>query len=139
MVRPMKGYLLIILSAVTLGMANISYKFGGKALGPVNSTFFYYLFAFLISLTTWLFFRENHDFILTDLKYPLITAVLLFISVLSFTTGINKVSVSIGSTIRSLSFLFSIIIGVVLLKESLSVKQIAGVLLAVLSLFLLSS
>jgi hypothetical protein len=44
---------------VTLGVANFYYKKSTQVLGPVNTTFYYYLFSFVIATAVWLAFREK--------------------------------------------------------------------------------
>lgn len=133
----MKSYLLIIISAMCLGVANIFYKKSTAAIGPINTTFIYYLFGTIITFFIWLALKGNFKVEAKDLIYPGIIAILLSISVLTFNIGLQHTKVAISSTIRAFSFLFSIIAAVIFLKNHLTIKQIIGIVLAGVSLLLL--
>tara|TARA_B110000090_G_C13152681_1_gene358341 strand:+ start:190 stop:609 length:420 start_codon:yes stop_codon:yes gene_type:complete len=118
---------------LTLGIANFYYKKSTQLLGPVNTTFYYYLFSFLIATTVWLAFRERAFSLKSsyqDLVWPLIIAVFLFASVLSFNYSVKYINVSVGSTIRSMSFLVTIVLALLVYKESFAVKDYIATVLA---------
>ncbi len=48
------GFILAILSMVGLGFSTFLYKRSTDAIGPVNTTFFYYLFSLCIAVVVWL-------------------------------------------------------------------------------------
>lgn len=127
------GFILATISMVTLGVANFYYKKSTEVLGPVNTTFYYYLFSFVIALTVWLVFREkdfNFKASYQGLIWPLIIAVFLFASVLSFNYSVKYINVSVGSTIRSLSFLVTIGLAFLVYKETFAVKDYIAIILA---------
>jgi len=118
---------------VTLGVANFYYKKSTQVLGPVNTTFYYYLFSFIIALTVWLAFREKEFSIKASyqsLVWPLVIAIFLFASVLSFNYSIKNINVSVGSTIRSMSFLVTIGLAFLVYKETFAVKDYIAMVLA---------
>ena len=118
---------------VTLGVANFYYKKSTQVLGPINTTFYYYLFSFVIALTVWLAFREKEFNLKTSyqgLIWPLIIAVFLFASVLSFNYSVKYINVSVGSTIRSMSFLVTIGLAFLIYKETFAVKDYIAIVLA---------
>ena len=126
---------------VTLGVANFYYKKSTQVLGPVNTTFYYYLFSFVIALTVWLAFREKEFSLKASyqgLVWPLIIAVFLFTSVLSFNYSVKYINVSVGSTIRSLSFLVTIGLAFLIYKETFAVKDYIAILLAIAAVTLLA-
>ena len=127
------GFIFAVVSMLTLGIANFYYKKSTQLLGPVNTTFYYYLFSFLIATTVWLAFRERGFSLKSsyqDLVWPLIIAVFLFASVLSFNYSVKYINVSVGSTIRSMSFLVTIVLALLVYKESFAVKDYIATVLA---------
>ncbi len=135
----MKSYTLIIISALTLGITSVLYKKSTTEMGPVNTTFYYYLFGTIISFVVWVLFRSSEKVLVKDLVYPGLIAIFLFISILTFNIGLQKTKVSISATIRAFSFIFSTIIAVLIFKEEVSPKQVIGIVLAGISLFLMVS
>jgi drug/metabolite transporter (DMT)-like permease len=133
------GFIFAIASMATLGVANFYYKKSTQVIGPVNTTFYYYLFSFVIALCVWLAFRER-DFSLKSsyegLVWPLIIAVFLFVSVLSFNYSVKYINVSVGSTIRSMSFLITVVLAFFVYKEALTVKDYLAIFLAVFAVAL---
>ena len=135
------GFIFATISMVTLGVANFYYKKSTQVLGPVNTTFYYYLFSFVIALTVWLAFREKEFSLKASyqgLVWPLIIAVFLFTSVLSFNYSVKYINVSVGSTIRSLSFLVTIGLAFLIYKETFAVKDYIAILLAIAAVTLLA-
>ena len=133
------GFTFATVSMVTLGVANFYYKESTQALGPVNTTFYYYLFGFAIALCVWLAFRER-DFSLKSsyegLVWPLMIAVFLFASVLSFNYSVKYINVSVGSTIRSMSFLVTVVLAFFVYKETFTVKDYVAMFLALIAVVL---
>lgn len=135
----MKHYSIIVISAISLGIANAFYKKSTATIGAFNTTFYYYLFGTLFSLIIWYFKREEGKVELSQLIYPAIIAFFLSLSIFAFTIGLVKTKLSISSTIRSFSFVVSIFVAVVFMSESLNIKQIIGLILAAISVFLMVS
>lgn len=133
----MKSYLLIIISALTLGITSVLYKKSTTVIGPVNTTFYYYLFGSVLSFIVWSIFKSPEKVMVKDLIYPGFIAITLFISILTFNIGLQHTKVTISSTIRAFSFIFSVIIAVVFLKEHITIKQVVGIGLAVVSISLM--
>ena len=127
------GFIFATLSMLTLGIANFYYKKSTQVLGPVNTTFYYYLFSFVIALFVWAAFREREFSLKSSyqgLVWPLIIAIFLFASVLSFNYSVRYINVSVGSTIRSLSFLVTIGLAFFFYKETFAVKDYIALFLA---------
>ena len=64
------------------------------------------------------------------MAWPLIIAVFLFASVLSFNYSVKYINISVGSTIRSMSFLVTIVLALVVYKENFAVKDYIATILA---------
>lgn len=135
----MKSYIFIIISALTLGITSVLYKKSTTVIGPINTTFYYYLFGAVLAFIFWSIFKSPERVEVRDLIYPALISITLFISILTFNIGLQHTKVTISSTIRALSFIFSVIIAIVFLKEQISLKQIVGIILAVVSIFLMVS
>lgn len=133
----MKNYIIIIISALSLGIANAFYKKSTASIGPINTTFYYYIFSTIFSLIIWLVLKEPVKVEFRQMIHPILIAVFLCLSIVTFNVGLQNTKLSLSSTIRSFSFVFSVIIAVIFLKESLSIKQLFGIVLAFASFFLL--
>lgn len=135
----MKGYLFIFISALSLGITPILYKKCSSSIGPINTTFFYYLFGTIIAFIAWLLNKDKPEITLSSILPVVLLAVFMFISILTFTIGINFTKVSVASTIRAFSFLFTLLIALIFFNEVLTLKQIVGILLAGVSIFLITT
>lgn len=133
----MKNYIMIIISALSLGVANAFYKKSTASIGPINTTFYYYVFGTIFSFIIWFVLKEPGKVEVKQMIHPVLIAVFLCLSIVTFNIGLQNTKVSISSTIRSFSFVFSIIIAVIFLKETLSIRQIFGIILAFASFSLL--
>ncbi len=130
------GFLLAIISMAGLGFSNFLYKQSTDSIGPVNTTFFYYLFSVSIATVVWFFFKEDGKIELINLLWPALIAIFLFSSVLSFTFAVKYINVSVGSTIRSLSFIVTIVLAVLFYKEELYLKDYIALFFAVSAVIL---
>ena len=129
------GFLLALVSMAGLGISNFLYKQSTASIGPVNTTFFYYFFSMVFASVVWLFFREE-SYKAKDLFWPLLTAIFLFTSVLSFNFALKYLDISIGATIRSLSFIVTVILAVLIFKEKLYLKDYIALALAICSIII---
>lgn len=135
----MRSYLLIILSALASGVVTVLYKKSTNVIGPINTTFYYYLFGTIITFVVWIFFKRAEPVRVEDLVYPGLIAIGLSFSIISFNFGLAHAKVSIAGTIRSFSFVFTIVLALIFFKEKLTIKQIIGVVLAIASMLMLTS
>lgn len=133
------GILLLIFSAMSLGTANIFYKTSNANIGPVNTTFFYYLFGTLFALIIWGIWGERGRLSLSGMVHPMLIAVFLVTSVLCFNLAIKMIPIASASTVRSLSFVFTALLAVLFLGKTLTIKQIIGIGMGIGAVFLLSS
>ncbi len=131
-----QGFSLAIISMVGLGVSTFLYKQSTSAIGPVNTTFFYYLFSFIIATVVWFFFREGETFEKTKIIWPVLISIFLYTSVLSFNFAVKHLDVSIGSTIRSLSFVVTVIFALIFYKEQLHAKDFVALGFAIIAILL---
>ncbi len=132
------GFILALVSMAGLGVSNFLYKRSTDAIGPVNTTFFYYLFSVVISLIVWYFFREKEKPLLQGLHWPAVIALSLFTSVLAFNYAIKYIDVSVSATIRSLAFIVTVVLAVIFYKEQLFLKDYIALVFAILAIVLFS-
>jgi len=130
------GIFFALFSMLTLGVSSFLYKRSTVAIGPTNTTFFYYFFSCLIAFFAWLFFRESQSFERSALVWPALLASFLFSSVWAFNFAVTSLDVSIAATIRSLSFLVTIILAVVFTQETVTTKDWVAVGLAIAAIVL---
>jgi drug/metabolite transporter (DMT)-like permease len=130
------GLFFALLSMVTLGVSTYLYKRSTEAIGPNNTTFFYYLFSLVIAVIVWLVLGEKQTFEKTALFWPALLAAFLFTSVWAFNYAVNVIDVSVAATVRSLSFLVTIVLAVVISHESMSPRDWVAAALAVVAIVL---
>jgi drug/metabolite transporter (DMT)-like permease len=130
------GLILALLSMITAGASNYLYKRSTDAMGPVNTTFFSYLFSIVFAIILWLLFREKERVTVAGLFWPALLAIILFISVWTFNYAVQFIDVSVASTIRSLGFVITIVLAIFLSQEKLTTKDWIAVVFAVLALIL---
>ncbi len=134
-----EGLLFALASMITMGVSHYLYKRSTEVLGPTNTTFFYYLFSLIIAILVWILFREKQDFTKTDLFWPAILAVFLFSSVWAFNYAVKLIDVSVATTIRSLGFVVTILLAVLISQEKLTTKDWFAAAFAVIAVILFGS
>jgi len=132
----LSGLLLALLSMLTLGISTYLYKQSTAAIGPTNTTFFYYLFSLIMAVAVWLVFGEKQPFEKMALLWPALLAVFLFSSVWAFNYAVSVIDVSVAATLRSLSFLVTIGLAVSISHESLATKDWVAAALAAVAIVL---
>jgi drug/metabolite transporter (DMT)-like permease len=133
------GLIFALASMFTMGISSYLYKRSTDAIGPTNTTFFYYLFSMVIAIIIWLLFREEQPISTIQLFWPAILAFFLFASVWTFNYAINLIDVSVATTIRSLGFVVTILLAITLSQEHLNRKDWIAVVFATVSVVLLGS
>ena len=131
------GIVLVLGSMFFMGVSTFLYKYSTDAIGPTNTTFYYYLFSIFIATGVWLVFREKQEFARMALLWPLAIAICLFLSVWLFTLCLQTLQVSTASTIRGMFFVVTSAIAFVVLKDTPSPTAVVAMCLAVLSVVLL--
>ena len=130
------GVILAVVSMAGLGISSLLYKQSTSVIGPVNTTFFYYLFSVLIAAVVWCLFREERSLAAAHLVWPALIAVFLFSSVLAFNHAVRYIDVSVASTIRSLSFAVTVGLALCFFKERLYLKDYLALGLAVVAVLI---
>lgn len=120
----------ILISMACLGITNFLFKFSSTSLGPTRSTFFYYLFGLGLSCIALLVDRGKREYMPQDLIFPALIAAFLFVSILAYNIALNYMPVSKASTIRSLSFIVTIVLALIATKENLMFKDYLAIALA---------
>ena len=137
MQMPTNGLALAIGSMFFMGVSTFLYKYSTDAIGPTNTTFFYYLFSIVIAAAVWIVFREKQDFARADLIWPLAIAICLFMSVWLFNLSLEALQISVASTIRGLFFVVTGALAFLVLKETPSPTVLYAMVFAVISVLLL--
>jgi drug/metabolite transporter (DMT)-like permease len=81
------------------------------------------LFGLCIAIAIWSLFREKDKELVEGIHWPALIAIALSASVLAFNYAVKYIDVSVGSTVRSLSFLVTVVLAVVSSKEQLHAKD----------------
>ncbi|MCX8085195.1 MAG: DMT family transporter [Calditerrivibrio sp.] len=122
-----KGVIYAFFSSIFYSFGAIVEKAGvGKGnifLYIYSVTFFMTFFLFIYSKNEskghWQFMRENISLLLP-------ASVVLFLSVVSYRFGLEKINVSYATSIRQINALFGLLIGIFLLKEPIMFNRIIG-------------
>ena len=130
------GYVLAVVAMTFLGIGNYIFKKSTEALGPSNTTLFYYLFGALIAAFFWLISHDKAPIQKPALIWPALAALSIAASVLAYTWALKSIEVSIAATVLNLSFLATIVLAIVFSKEQLAVKDYVAVVLAVVAVVL---
>lgn len=131
------GYALAVLSALCLGVGTFIYKLSGKHLSASNTTFFYYLFSFVLASVVWIATPNRGDVTKQALVWPALMAVFLCISVWTFSSPTRAIDMSTASTLRGLSFLPTVLLSVLIFHEKPSPKALVAMLLIIIAVLLL--
>lgn len=127
----------ILGSLLFLGISNIFFQKSTKALGADTTTVWYYVFGALISAIVYSFRTNTEPFQLSELKWPLFTAISLLLSVYFFTISLQEMEVSKASTIRSMAFVVSLVILCFFGMEKLTAQKVIGIGFAIVALLML--
>lgn len=114
------GYLLLLCSAIGLGLTNFLFPRASKALGASNATFFYYVFALLLALSYWLPTREAHWPRGADWQWPLYLALAMFVSNVTYSYATQSLGTTFPAVIRALSFFITGLLALYFNRETLT-------------------
>ena len=132
--------LYLILAVVAMfgyGVTAIIYKLASKSIDPVSLTLFTSILMTLTVFVFWLFAKQKH-ITLKGIQYAGIAGIIAGFAFIAFIASIQLGKVSIASTLRSLSFLVTTIIAILLLAEKISLVKAAGIVLAAIAILLLT-
>ncbi len=134
-----KSYIPLLLSALSLGVANFVFPRAGKALGVVNSTVYYYWCAAIMAVFFWIPTHERIHIRFCDLQWPLILAMSMLVSNLAYCYGAARFDTSLPAVIRALSFFATALLAIWVSHEpGLEAKDWLGLLLVALGICLFS-
>lgn len=131
------SYLLLFASMIFLGVSNIFFQKSTQIIGPINTTWWYYIFGLLLSTVIYLVSEKPVITDYTAIKWPFFVALFLVMSVCLFNFALQKINVSIASTVRSLSFITTILLSFYFSEEVLSSRQLLGMVLGIGSILLM--
>ena len=133
------GIALAVFSAITLGISNSLYKQSSLVLSPIQTTFYYYVFSALLASAVWLFYGESKHVVPSSLLWPAAIALFLFLSVLSFNFAIMHLSISVGATVRALSFVVTVMIGYTWHRDQVTWQQGLAVVFSLIAILLVGT
>jgi drug/metabolite transporter (DMT)-like permease len=132
------GIVSAIISMLFAGISAYLYKRCSPTFGPTNTTFFYYLCGSLIAALVWLGARERVSFSRSELIWPFLTALTLFVSIWAFNFSLQQINVSLASPIRSMSFVITAMLAVTLSGERLFAKDYVALVLVAAAILVFS-
>ena len=128
------AYLFLIGSMVCLGVSTIFFEKNTLSIGAYNTTLLYYISGTVFSLLLFFFVKKTPILAISDLKWVFLASVFLFSSVYLFTLSLQKIDVSIAATVRALSFIVPVLVSFYFSSESISPKQVVGILMGVVAI-----
>jgi bacterial/archaeal transporter family protein len=134
----MNPYILIaMVSTIMFGFATIIQK---RTTGIDSVTFAMISLgaSFLSVFFYWVFFAANKNMNLNGISYSLLSGVLTGFAYLFFIIALRMCKVSTVVIINSFNAVIAVLLAVVLLKEHLTVTQIAGVILGISGVILVT-
>ena len=133
------SYILLVVSAVFLGIANFVFPRASKVLGAVNTTFYYYICAAVLAFFYWIPSHENVHLKFIDWRWPALIAVSMLISNLAYCYGAGHFDSALPAVIRALSFFATAFIAVYIDHEAaLTLKDWIGLALVTLGIIIFS-
>ncbi|MGC8768628.1 GRP family sugar transporter [Calditerrivibrio sp.] len=123
-------------------LASMSYSFGAiiekSGVGKGNIFLYIYSVTFFMTLFLFIYSKQNSkghlEFALNNINLLLPASIVLFLSVVTYRFGLERVSVSYATSIRQINALFGVIIGILFLKEPFEKKRILGALTIILGI-----
>jgi len=122
---------------LSFGLVGIVYKIAMSRIDPVSLVFFVYLFSTILTAVIW-FTSADKKITTSGLLLTFLASVLAVVGMLSYAYALKYGKVVIVVPIRNLALLITVVLAVTILREELSFEKVVGIVLAVLSLILLS-
>lgn len=130
-----KGVIFAILSS-------IAYSFGAiiEKAGVGKGNIFLYIYSVTFFMTLFLFiYSKKHSkghlkFASNNLHLLVPASAVLFLSVVTYRFGLEKINVSYATSIRQINALFGVIIGILLLNEPFEMKRVVGAITIILGI-----
>ena len=133
------SYILLFVSALFLGIANLVFPRASKALGAANTTLYYYICATGLALLYWIPAHENIHLKSIDWRWTVLIAVSMLISNLAYCYGAEHFDTALPAVIRALSFFATAFIAVYVDHgPALTLKDWIGLALVALGIIIFS-
>ena len=122
---------------LSFGLVGIIYKIALSRIDYISLVFFVYLFSTILTAVIW-FTSADKKITTSGLLLTFLASVLAVVGMLSYAYALKYGKVVIVVPIRNLALLITVVLAVTILKEELSFEKVVGIVLAVISLVLLS-
>jgi len=126
-----------VIAMFCFGVAALLYKVATPYADPVSMVLVVYLFAILFTAFAW-YFSPNKFIAKEGLKWMALAAGFAFIGMISFVQALKIGQASIVVPIRNLALGVTVILAIIFLGEELTLIKVMGIILAVISLVMLS-
>ena len=128
--------ILAIIAFLAYGVASIFYKVAGAHADGFTITLFASITMTAVAFIAWLF--ADKTMTLRGISIASLAGVIVGVGFVAFIVGITLGKVSIVSAIRGLSIALTALIAILFLGEKINIYHTAGLVLAVIAIFLLS-
>jgi len=132
------GIIFGLIAMFGFGIANALVKIPTKKIGIIRTIFVRGIFSSLMLFLILLFFLPETNFDLTYIFIAVIIAIIGYIPLATFFKAIKSGKVGIITPIANSSIIFTVLLSIIFLKESLLATQILAILLIVVGIILTS-
>ena len=122
---------------LSFGLVGIAYKIALSRTDYISLVFFVYLFSTILTAVIW-FTSADKTITTSGLLLTFLASVLAVVGMLSYAYALKYGKVVIVVPIRNLALLITVVLAVTIMGEELSFEKVVGIVLAVISLILLS-
>ena len=122
---------------LSFGLVGIVYKIALGRIDSISLVFFVYLFSTILTAVIW-FTSVDKTVTTSGLLLTFLASVLAVVGMLSYAYALKYGKVVIVVPIRNLALLITVVLAVTILREELNLEKVIGIVLAVISLVLLS-
>jgi uncharacterized membrane protein len=122
---------------LSFGLVGIVYKIALGRIDSISLVFFVYLFSTILTAVIW-FTSVDKTITTSGLLLTFLASVLAVVGMLSYAYALKYGKVVIVVPIRNLALLITVVLAVTILREELNLEKVIGIVLAVISLVLLS-
>jgi len=122
---------------LSFGLVGIVYKIALGRIDSISLVFFVYLFSTILTAVIW-FTSVDKTITTSGLLLTFLASVLAVVGMLSYAYALKYGKVVIVVPIRNLALLITVVLAVTILREEPNLVKVIGIILAVISLILLS-
>jgi len=126
-----------VIAMLCFGVAALLYKVATPYADPVSMVLIVYLFAIIFTAFAW-YISPNKFIAKGGLKWMVLAAGFAFVGMISFIHALKIGQASIVVPIRNLALAVTVILAAVVLGEELTIIKIIAIVLAAISLVMLS-